>query len=798
MMIRCVERERQALLDFKQSLVDEDGVVSSWGSDDECCNWWGVHCNNNTGHITVLDLHPTRLNDYGYPIHQQLRSPKVSPSLLELRHLSYLDLSYIDFQGSRIPEFIGSFDTLQVLKLMYANFSGTIPPHFGNLTNLQILNITASDLIIKNLGWLSHLSSLRSIYLDDIEIDLTDQSPETSVTLPPLLEVLQMPRCQLIGTLPFTLNSSSLLLSVLDFSENTLTSSSSSVFHFLSNASKQLTSIDLSRNNFTGPIPDSFGDMKFLESLNLRLNSFMDGIPKSFENLTHLQTLDLTKNKLIGELPANISAIFPSLRELYASENQLNGSIFELPSCLEYLDLSGNKIKGLLQDMKCPEQECDLMYLDLSKNQITGQFPDLSHFSSLREIHLFGNQITGYFPDLSHAPSLRVIDFSGNKLQGGLPETIGKLSKLEKLFASSNSLEGVVTEAHFSNLSKLQSLDLSFNVALSFNLSSNWVPPFLLYDLILANCKIGPQFPKWLQTQSKIVQLDFSSGGILDVIPDWFWNSSQNYNSLNLSYNQIEGRLPDLSMEISYLQVIDLSSNNFWGPISTFVGEVPVFHLSNNRFVGSISFLCESTRWPLISILSIDLSNNQLSGEIPDCWDAGVFSSLSILNLANNNFFGRVPLSLGSLSRLQSLHLRNNNLTEELPSSLQNCTSLRVMDFGGNKFTGRIPSWIGMYLTNLVIVSLRHNKFYGKISSTYVPPQSKINDYQEGDGFMDRGFYISMVLGFSLSFWGIVVTLVLKNSWRIAYYKFLNDIKDWFYVKVKIYLGRLQQKLRCT
>ena len=43
-LIRCRENERQAIIDFKKGIVDDHGVLSSWGQsqeEEDCYKWRG-------------------------------------------------------------------------------------------------------------------------------------------------------------------------------------------------------------------------------------------------------------------------------------------------------------------------------------------------------------------------------------------------------------------------------------------------------------------------------------------------------------------------------------------------------------------------------------------------------------------------------------------------------------------------------------------------------------------------------------------------------------------------------------
>lgn len=92
----CIEREKQALLSFKRSLDDPSNLLSSWDAAvDDCCKWEGVVCNNLTGHISELHLQSADL--------VSRLGGKLNPSLLNLKHLMFLDLSQNDFADPANP-----------------------------------------------------------------------------------------------------------------------------------------------------------------------------------------------------------------------------------------------------------------------------------------------------------------------------------------------------------------------------------------------------------------------------------------------------------------------------------------------------------------------------------------------------------------------------------------------------------------------------------------------------------------------------------------------------------------------
>lgn len=695
----CKEEERQALLTFKRSLQDPGNRLSSWVGE-HCCQWRGVGCDNGTGHIIELDLHnPYAFNIDEYsPYNRRSLGGEINPSLLQLKHLQYLDLSMNNFEGISVPEFISSLENLRHLNLSNAGFGGTIPHSLGNLTNLLVLSLflhldpryfLLPELSVDNFQWLSHLRSLEHLDLRKVNLREADDWLHVMNTLPSLSE-LRLSSCRL-NNIPTLTSVNFTSLTVLDLALNSF---NSTIPSWLFNISR-LVHLDLRSNQFRGQIPDLFGKVPSLELVDLSSNGYINGeLPVTLGSLCKLRSLDLSKNNISGDI-------------------------------LEFIESSSGCIEDSLQ------------LLDLSGNRLHGYLPNaLGRFQNLKLVGLGSNLFTGPIPSsLGRLSALQVLHLTGNKLSGNVPESLGQLSELVELRIASNMLQGTLSEAHFSNLTKLEFLFLSNN-SLALNFRVGWVPPFQLKYIHLGSCQVGPLFPLWLRTQKGVVRLDMSNASISDHMPDWFWESSPHISYLDLSDNQIKGKMPR-SLKFKALSEIVLKSNLFEGPLPHFSSNVIYVDLSNNFFSGpihprvgkmlprlqllSLSSNLINGSIPLSlckinTLIALDLSKNQLSGQLPHCmWESSEFAAL---DFSNNNLSGAIPSSMGSLVSLESLHLGNNSLSGELPLSLQNCTELVTLDLGGNGISGRIPPWIGESMSHLVILRLRSNMFSGGI-----PPQ---------------------------------------------------------------------------
>ncbi|KAL7250693.1 hypothetical protein ACSBR1_012670 [Camellia fascicularis] len=561
-----------------------------------------------------------------------------------------------------------------------------------------------------------------------------------------------------------------------------------------------LTHLDLSFSNFTGRIPSKICHLSKLVSLDL---SYLNYNPYNYSfsspvrleqrtfnmilrNLTQLRELHLDSLNISSPLPhalLNLSSLtylslascqlrgkfsenifhFPNLRELHVWGNQdLIGKLpyFNATSSLQFLVLGDISFSGQLPESISNLKALNILSLfycnlsgsipasvwnltkitdlDFSSNSFSGQIPSsISNLAKLRGLYLSGNNLNGQIPDsLGNMSQLTYLVLFENNLNGQIPDFLGNMSQLSSLDLSGNNLNGQIPDS-LGNMSQLTSLDLSHNSLNGTMPSSLFALPSLVY-IYLSNNKLQGPIPRLVYELQNLTCLWVSSNnlsGVVDldkllklrnlVVLDLSYNGfslsiNNNVNSTLTNFYTIKlascnlSEFPNFLREQARLRYLDLSNNQIHGEVPKWLFNVGKDSLQNLNL--SHNFLSSLEHLPWKNLRYTDLHSNLLQGPLPVPPNTTIVFSIS-----NNKLSGEIPPLICGLSSLKVLDLSNNSLSGLIPQCLGNLSnSVSVLNLGINGFSGTFIATFtkGNLLRNL---NLNGNQIEGQV------PRSLLN-----------------------------------------------------------------------
>jgi Leucine-rich repeat (LRR) protein len=123
-----------------------------------------------------------------------------------------------------------------------------------------------------------------------------------------------------------------------------------------------------------------------------------------------------------------------------------------------------------------------------------------------------------------------------------------------------------------------------------------------------------------------------------------------------------------------------------WHGVTIKDGKVVGLDLSNNNLQGKIPMTIGNLR----HLETLDLSGNKIEGKVPGLFRK--FENLKVVNLANNSLAGDIPSSINKLQNLEELNLNNNSLEGQLPQGISELSKLSTLGLANNNLNGSMPT----------------------------------------------------------------------------------------------------------
>lgn len=179
---------------------------------------------------------------------------------------------------------------------------------------------------------------------------------------------------------------------------------------------------------------------------------------------------------------------------------------------------------------------------------------------------------------------------------------------------------------------------------------------------------------------------------------------------ITMNAANLGGQLGSLG-NFTSITTVDLSNNNIGGTIpEDLPPTLQNLFLSANQLTGSIP----SSLSKLKNLAAMSVNSNLLNGDLPDAFDS--LSRLVNFDISSNNMTGVLPSSMKSLASLTTLHMQDNQLSGTL-NVLQDLP-LKDLNIENNLFSGPVPA----SLLNIPNFKKDGNPFNTSIAPSASPP----------------------------------------------------------------------------
>ncbi|KAH9687642.1 Receptor-like protein 13 [Citrus sinensis] len=750
------------------------------------------------GSINVKELHNFANLEY-----LTLHGSSLHISFLQSIALMFPSLKNLSMLDCKVNG-LCSLVHLQELHMADNELRGSLPWCLANMTSLRILDVSSNQLT-------GSISSSPLFYLTSIEeLSLSNNHFHIPISLEPLfnhsrLKIFYADNNPINAkiTKSHTLTTPKFQLASLSLSSSYGDGVTFPKFLYYQH---DLEDVHFSRIQMNGEFPNWLLENNTkLRQLSLVNDSLAGPFRLPIHSHRHLRLLDVSNNNFQGHIPVEIGDILPRLISFNISMNALDGSIpssFGNMNLLQILDLSNNQLTG-----EIPEHLAigcvNLEFLALSNNSLKGHmFSRNFNLINLRWLQLEGNHFVGEIPQsLSKCSSLEGLYLNNNSLSGKIPRWLGNLTWLIHIIMPKNHLEGPIP-VEFCHLYSLQILDISDN-NISGSLPSCFHPLSITQVHLSKNMLHGQLKGGTFFNCSSLVTLDLSYNLLNGSIPDWIDGLSQ-LSHLILGNNNLEGEVPVQLCGLNQLQLLDLSNNNLHGLIPPCFDNTKLHESYNNssspdeqfKILFSIKghqghvekkiqeffeFTTKNIAYifqgKVLSLLSgLDLSCNKLIGHIPP--QVGNLTRIQTLNLSHNNLTGFIPSTFSNLKQIESLDLSYNKLNGKIPHQLVELKELAVFSVAYNNLSGEIPEWKAQFAT------FNENSYEGNTFLCGLPlpicrspttmSEASIENERDDNLIDTDSFFITFTTSYVIVIFGIVTVLYVNSYWRHRWFYFVE------------------------